>query len=219
MSRSAAGAFLAAWVSLAAGAAGPAFADDGVAAPAAATAPAAPVVEVVRDGGVAEAWREEGSGFATYGPDGEAVVPTAEQQALQALANAYDVEFVDLTGPEPGRVPADTIDRYALARAVAAEALGEARSGATTGTTVYTHALAYTSDGHAWELRLCFECRRYALRRDGVDAIAPGDGIRSALQSRPGFRARRVAVHHQPDDVRAQLRRRRRHAGRRRLPG
>ena len=108
MSRSAACALFAAWVSFVACAAVPVFADDGVGSPtaeataAADAAPAAPVIEVVREGGVAEAWREEGSAFATYGPDGEAVVPTPERQALQALANAYDVQFVALRGPGPG---------------------------------------------------------------------------------------------------------------------
>ena len=193
MSRSAACAFFAACVSFAVVAAGPARAADGPAPSAAGTlaaeaAPAAPVIEVVRDGGLAEAWREEGSAFATYGPDGQAVVPTTERQALQALANAYDVRFVR-TGPAdaaPVVVAGDTIDRYALARAVAAEALDEAKPSPAADGATYTHALAYSSDGHAWELRLCFECGRYALRRDGIDVGAGetgGTGRRAAFDA------------------------------------
>ena len=191
MSRSAACALFAAWVSFVACAAVPVFADDGVGSPtaeataAADAAPAAPVIEVVREGGVAEAWREEGSAFATYGPDGEAVVPTPERQALQALANAYDVQFVALRGPGPGcadgclgdcvgglpvadRIAGDTIARYALARELAGAALGEARPGGVGGD--FGHALTFSADGHAWELLLCFDCGRYALRRDGEPA-------------------------------------------------
>ena len=176
-----------------------AVADDRVeAAPA---APAAPEIEVVRDRGVADAWREEGSGFATFGPDGEAVVPTIERQALQALANAYDVQFVALDGPGPGcadgcfgdcvgglpvagRVAGDTIARYALARGIAGAALDPARPGGIGGE--FTHAITYTADGHAWELLLCFDCGRYALRRDGEPAGSGefgGDPDRAAFDA------------------------------------
>ena len=170
--------FSALWMLPALFAAGGAFAEDGAAPPAADAAPAAPVIEVVRDGGIAESWREDGSAFATFGPDGEAVVPTAEQQALQALANAYDVRFVryDAAGADEATVAGDTIARYALAREVAAEALKDAKPAAGGAATRPTHALAYSSDGHAWELQLCFDCERYLLRRDGVEVGAGASG-------------------------------------------
>ena len=62
-----------------------------------APADAPPVIEVVREGpSVTEAWRREGVDFPAYGPDGEPVAPSVEAQALQALARAYDIEFVAL---------------------------------------------------------------------------------------------------------------------------
>lgn len=152
--------------------------------------PAPPAIEVVRegDGGVADAWRGEGAGFAAFGPDGEAVVPTVERQALQALTNAYDVQLVALAAggrcaadcvggrAVATRVAGDTIAKYALARDVGDEWLATAEPGPSDGAVAWTHALTFSSDGHAWEALASYDAGRYLLRRDGADVGAGAIG-------------------------------------------
>jgi hypothetical protein len=154
-----------------------------------------PTIEVVQEGGgVADVWRREGVDFPAYGPTGQPVVPTAERQALQALANAYDVRFIALAPPPEGvhpmpcsgdcvgglqvrgRVPVQTIAHYRLARSIGDSWLREGSGGKAAGMPEFRHALTYSADGHAWEVLLCYACGQYLLRRDGIEVGNGGAG-------------------------------------------
>lgn len=163
-----------------------------VSPPAEATPPA---IEIVREGdGVADVWRREGVDFPAYGPDGAPVVPTLERQALQALARAYDVQFVALALPEDAvaaacagecvgglavrvRAPVNSIGHYRLAKSIGDSWLRDPATAGAACVPEYRHALTYSADGHAWEVLLDYACGRYRLRRDGVQV---GEGFAGA---------------------------------------
>lgn len=153
-----------------------------------------PAIEVVREGdGISGAWRREGVDFPAYGPDGTPVVPTAGQQALQALANAYDVEFLALKSVfaddhEPGtlaictsksacigeymvirEVRVQNVAQYRLARAIGDAWLRDPVDASAPCVPDYRHALNYSADGHVWRVLLSYACGQYRLIRGGVE--------------------------------------------------
>ncbi|MFY2763287.1 hypothetical protein [Arenimonas sp. MALMAid1274] len=168
-----------------------------------AKAPAAeaPPIQIVNEGGLAETYRRDGGDFASYGPDGKALVPTPEAQALQALQVADRVEFIALDGAAGGKDPvpcpaSDCVGAIAvLARASvqSREHRGLVRDvlGGWLGSPVekrsacaprYRHAITYVAGGHAWEVLLCFDCGQYAIFRDGA-AIGHGEAAQTPGQA------------------------------------
>lgn len=160
----------------------------------------APAIEIVRDGGVAEAYRRDGADFAAYGPDGVARVPGPEAQALQALAAAHEVQFVALDaapgGKDPvpcpasdcvagiavlGRVPVQSGAQLAVARETLGGWLREPGSHGSACLPEYHHALTFRSGGHAWEVLLCYGCGHYRVRRDGKELAAANASERPGL--------------------------------------
>ena len=156
------------------------------------TAPAAeapPPITVVRGGGVAEVYREEGAGFAAYGPDGTqapVVSEPLESIVLRALQAAAAVELVALSttageAANPscgsacvggyavaGRVVVDDQGGLAQARALAASWIGEPGAAPSDCAATYTHALKFTDGSFRYELLLAPDCGRYRLLRGGL---------------------------------------------------
>jgi hypothetical protein len=152
-------------------------------APSAESAP--PAITIVREGGVADAYRRDGADFAAYGPEGAARVATPQEQVRQALRGAHVVELLSLA-VQPGGTACST-DACAAGQRVQASApmqsrprrdlvqevldawLGEPTAAASSGEARFSHAVRFDALGHAWAVLLCFECGRYAILRDGVE--------------------------------------------------
>ncbi len=169
-----------------------AFAGDPPApAPATGAAATPPKVEVVRQGGVAQAWRADGGSFASFGPDGDATAPTAAAQVQRALSNATDVRFLVIDpgeGPDPrppcradecigdlpvlGDVPVQDGDQHAIARDLLAGWLADTGEVTSKCPPMYHHGLAFSDAGHQWRVLLCYSCGHIAVLRDGVQVLA-----------------------------------------------
>lgn len=175
-------------------------------------ADAPPPITVVRGGGVAEVYREEGAGFAAYGPDGKqapAVSESIESLVLRALKGATTIELVALSATagqaaDPscgsacvggyavaGRVPVEDESGLAQVRAVAASWIGEPGAAPSDCAATYTHALKFTDGSFRYELLLASDCRRYRILRGGLVgteaelAAAPSlDAIDARLRAR-----------------------------------
>ncbi|TNJ35569.1 hypothetical protein [Arenimonas terrae] len=179
------------------------------------TAPAAdapPPITVVRGGGVAEVYREEGAGFAAYGPDEKqppAVSESTESLVLRALKGATTIELVALSTTAgqtadgscgsacvggyavAGRVPVEDEGGLAQVRAIAASWIGEPGAAPSDCAATYTHALKFTDGSFRYELLLAPDCRRYRILRGGLVgaeaelASAPSlDAIDARLRAR-----------------------------------
>lgn len=169
-----------------------------------------PPVTIVKDGGVAETYREQGAGFAAYGPDASkpaAPSQAIEERALHALGKAQDIELVALK-PEPGvpanlscgsvcvggypvagRVPVQAVHQLAFVRETVADWLTEKAEPAAACEPVFDHAVKYSNDSYRYEVLLSYNCSRYRILRGGVPvaegtaADPPGkDGIEALLK-------------------------------------
>jgi hypothetical protein len=177
---------LAASAAIALSASLPAQAAEPEAAPA---TDAPPPITVVRGGGVAEVYREQGAGFAAYGPDGKqapAVSEPFESQAVRALQAATTIELVALSAlageaADPscgsacvggyavrGRMPVGDEDGLAQVRAIAAAWIGQTGTAPSGCAATYTHAVKYTDGSFRYELLLAPDCRRYRILRGGL---------------------------------------------------
>ena len=164
----------------------PAQAAEPDAAPA---ADAPPPITVVRGGGVAEVYREQGAGFSAYGRDGKqapAVSESVESLALRALQAATTVELVALSTVAGeaadascgsacvggyavgGRAPVGDEDRLARVRAFAASWIGQPGTAPSDCAATYTHALKFSDGSFRYELLLAPDCRRYRILRGGL---------------------------------------------------
>ena len=187
----------------------PAHGNDAEPAPA---ADAPPPITVVRGGGVAEVYREEGAGFAAYGPDEKqapAVSESTESLVLRALKGATTIELVALSTTAgqaadrscgsacvggyavAGRVPVEDEGGLAQVRAIAASWIGEPGAAPSDCAATYTHALKFTDGSFRYELLLAPDCRRYRILRGGLVgtegelASAPSlDAIDARLRAR-----------------------------------
>ena len=185
-----------------------------VAAPAGAedeTVADVPPITIVKDGGVAETYREEGAGFAAYGPDADkpaAPSQSVEERALHAIASAGDIELVALKS-EPGvpanlscgsacvggypvssRVPVQAVHPLTFVRETVADWLVGKGEAAKTCVPVFDHAVKYSSDSYRYEVLLAYNCARYRVLRGGVPvaegtaANPPGrEGIDALLKA------------------------------------
>jgi hypothetical protein len=156
------------------------------------TAPATdapPPITVVRGGGVAEVYREEGAAFAAYGPDA-AQAPVAsesiESVALRALKAATDVELVALSAGagEPAdascgsacvggfavgaRRPVTAPDDIAQVRETGAAWVGTPGGKRSDCVATYTHAIKFNDGSHRYELLLAPGCARYRILLGGL---------------------------------------------------
>ena len=170
-----------------------------------------PPITIVKDGGVAETYREEGAGFAAYGPDADkpaAPSQAVEERALHAIANAGDIELVALKA-EPGvpanlscgsacvggypvaaRVPVQAVHQLTFVRETVADWLVEKGEPAKACAPVFDHAVKYSSDSYRYEVLLAYNCAQYRVLRGGVPvaegtaANPPGrEGIDALLKA------------------------------------
>lgn len=187
-------------------AAAPAWAGD---EPAAETPP----ITIVKDGGVAETYREQGAGFAAYGPEADkpaAPSQAIEERALHAIGKAEDIELVALKSepgvpanlscgsvcvggyPVAGRVPVQAVHPLTFVRETVADWLVEKAEPepAAACEPVFDHAVKFSSDSYRYEVLLAYNCARYRILRGGVPvaegtaANPPGrDGIDALLKA------------------------------------
>jgi hypothetical protein len=156
------------------------------------TAPAAdapPPITVVRGGGVAEVYREEGAAFAAYGPDAAqapAVSESIESVALRALEGATAIELVALSAGAGesadascgsacvggfavrARMPVTGRAEIAHVRETAAAWIGTPGGAGSDCVATYTHALKFTDGNYRYELLLAPGCARYRILLGGL---------------------------------------------------
>jgi hypothetical protein len=171
----------------------------------------APPITIVKGGGVAETYRNEGAGFAAYGPDEKQPAAPSEPiegRALHAIAEAGDIELVALR-PEPGaaanlscgstcvggypvagRVPVKAVHELGFVRETVADWLVGKGEPAKACVPVFDHAVKYSSDSYRYEVLLAYNCAQYRILRGGVPvaegsaANPPGrDGIDALLKA------------------------------------
>ena len=168
----------------------PAVAED---EPAAGTPP----ITIVKGGGVAETYRNEGAGFAAYGPDAkQAPAPSEaiEDRALGAIAKAGDIELVALA-TEPGaqanlscgsvcvggyavagRVPVKAVHQLDFVRETVADWLSGKGEPAKACAPDFDRAVKYSSDNYRYEVLLAYNCAQYRVLRGGVP-VAEGTAV------------------------------------------
>lgn len=172
---------------------------------------AAPAITVVKGGGVAEVYREQGGGFAAFGPDGGAPerAEPVETRVLLALRAATEFELVALATKAGetanlscgsacvggyavrGRAPVPA-DAQAPVRDLFAGWIGGRAADAPACAATYGHALKFAHDGYRYEVLLAADCGHYRILRGGVP-VAEGpaaepaalDGLDALLGARP----------------------------------
>ena len=148
---------------------------------------AAPAITVVKGGGVAEVYREQGGDFAAFGPDGGAPerAEAVELRVLRALRAATELELVGLetaVGETAnlscgsacvggyavrGRAPVPADSQAAVRDLFAAWIDGRAANAPACAAT-YGHALKFAHDGYRYEVLLAADCGHYRILRGGV---------------------------------------------------
>ena len=161
---------------------------------------AAPAITVVKGGGVAEVYREEGGDFAAFGPDGGAPVRTeaVELRVLRALRAATALELVALatTAGETANLSCGSacVGGYAVrgrttvpadsqsgVRELFAGWIGERAAPAPACAATYGPALKFAHDGYRYEVLLAADCGRYRILRGGVPVAEGQAGKPAAL--------------------------------------